>query len=303
LINGLDLNLLAALHALLEERHVTRAGHRLGLSQPAMSANLARLRRHFDDELLVRAHGGYELTPLAATLVEPTATAWRAVGQVFAGPSGFDPAESDREFTLVLSDYAITIFGAELTRVARAQAPDVRFRFAQITDHVLADVDGTLRRTDGLVIPHGIVHGHPAVDLYQDRWVLIAAKGSPATRAPLTVELLGRLPWAVAPGEPTAGTAAAHLLSLLGRFHPRVEVVVDHFQALPFLVAGTDRVALIQERLAWGLRGAAGLEVLDCPYEPPPIIQALWFHPMYEDDPGHCWLRRTMTAIGRRLNT
>ena len=89
---NVDLNLLPALQAILEEQSVTRGAARLGLSQPAMSASLGKLRRHFRDELLTRNGNVYELTPLAQQLVEPTHTAVRAVGRLFANEGEFDPA-------------------------------------------------------------------------------------------------------------------------------------------------------------------------------------------------------------------
>ncbi|MGM1063527.1 LysR family transcriptional regulator [Saccharothrix sp. Mg75] len=292
-LGDLDLNLLVALHALLEERHVTRAARRLGLSQPATSACLARLRRHFDDPLLTRVGGGYELTPLASSLVAPTAAAVGAVRRVFSGQPDFDPARTDREFTLVLSDYALAVVGGELVRAARDRAPGARFRFTQVAPAVLDDVGGTLRRVDGLLMPRGLVRGHhPSVDLFEDRWVLIAAEGGAATRQPVTTELLASLPWVVA-------YRGANQHPLPPGVEP--EVAVENFQSLPLLVAGTDRVAMIQRRLARLLRGVADLRVLDHPWPAPPFVQSFWFHPRHVDDAGHRWLRGLLTEVGRGL--
>ncbi|CAM5602415.1 HTH-type transcriptional regulator YidZ [Streptomyces fumanus] len=112
----LDLNLVVALRALLEERNVTRAGQRVGLSQPAMSAALARLRRHFDDDLLARVGGRYELTALGQVLLDRTSTAYDLLERLFASQADFDPARESREFKLLASDYAVAVFGAELAR-------------------------------------------------------------------------------------------------------------------------------------------------------------------------------------------
>lgn len=119
----LDLNLVVALRALLEERNVTRAGQRVGLSQPAMSAALSRLRRHFDDDLLSRVGGHYERTALGQVLLERTSTAYDVIERLFASQATFDPAHESREFKLVASDYAVAVFGAELARVVHEVAP------------------------------------------------------------------------------------------------------------------------------------------------------------------------------------
>jgi DNA-binding transcriptional LysR family regulator len=101
---SIDLNLLVALHALLRERNVTRAGEGIGLSQPAMSAALGRLRRHFGDDLLVRDGQRYVLTPLATSLLDQTEMALRYVESTFAARPVFNAGTSEREFTVVMSD-------------------------------------------------------------------------------------------------------------------------------------------------------------------------------------------------------
>ena len=122
-LSRVDLNLLIALDTLLRERSVTQAASRLGLSQPALSASLARLRRYFDDELLTRVGNKYELTPLAVALLERTTVALAATAEVFTAPADFDPATAEREFELYVSDYAASVLATELSRLTRAEAP------------------------------------------------------------------------------------------------------------------------------------------------------------------------------------
>ena len=117
----LDLNLLVSLDALLPERSVSRAAARLGRSQPSLSESLARLRRHFRDDLLARVGNHYELTPLAAQLAEQTTSALAAVARVFASEPDFDPAIAEREFTVLISDYAITVLGPELAAAGQSR--------------------------------------------------------------------------------------------------------------------------------------------------------------------------------------
>ncbi|MBB2910332.1 DNA-binding transcriptional LysR family regulator [Streptosporangium becharense] len=299
-LDSLDLNLLNALHALLQERNVTRAGRRIGLSQPAMSGCLSRLRRHFGDDLMIRVGGGYELTPLGVSLVDPAALAVRVVQRVFSARPEFDPASFEHEFTVATSDHALTVLGEALTRTLRAQAPRVRIRFVQITPALVDDADTALRSVDGLLMPHGFISAYPAVDVYTDRWVVIADRDNPALREGLTTEHLHSLPWAAASRGPAAVASAARRPHMPG-VEPRAEVVVENFPALPFLVAGTDRVALIQERLANRLRGVADFRILPCPGEVAPLREAFWYHPVRQADAAHLWLRETFARVGAGL--
>ena len=130
---NLDLNLLVTLDALLRERNVTRTAEQLGVSQPAVSGALSRLRRHFGDQLLIRVGNRYELTPLAARVAALTGTALAGVRRVFDATSDFDPSDLDREFTLVSSDYAATVAGPLIARALAEKAPKARLRLQQTT--------------------------------------------------------------------------------------------------------------------------------------------------------------------------
>ncbi|MCQ4211464.1 LysR family transcriptional regulator [Streptomyces longispororuber] len=294
----LDLNLVVALRALLEERNVTRAGQRVGLSQPAMSAALSRLRRHFDDDLLARVGGHYELTALGQVLLDRTSTAYDVLERLFASQADFDPARESREFTLVASDYAVSVFGARLARVVHEEAPGIRLRFAQTPPTAVDDTATLLSAVDGLLMPHGIISGFPATDLYDDRWVFLVADDHPGVADRLTREDLARLPWVTY--QRTYDAPAVRQLGMLG-IEPHVEVSVDSFQLLPLLVAGTRRIALIQARLARLLTPVAAVRVLEPPYEAVTLQEALWWHPVHTHDAAHIWLRETAARVGGQV--
>ncbi|MFF9624612.1 LysR family transcriptional regulator [Streptomyces griseosporeus] len=297
-LSRLDLNLVVALRALLEERNVTRAGQRVGLSQPAMSAALARLRRHFGDDLLARVGGHYELTALGQVLLDRTATAYDVLERLFASQADFDPARESREFKLIASDYAVAVFGTELARVVHEEAPGIRLRFTQTPPTVVEDTATLLSATDGLFMPHGVISDFPATDLYDDRWVFLVADDHPTVEDRLTRRDLARLPWVTY--QRTYDAPAVRQLGMLG-IEPKVEVSVDSFQSLPLLVAGTRRIALVQARLARLLEPVAAVRVVEPPYEAVPLREALWWHPVYTHDAAHIWLRETAARIGRRL--
>lgn len=296
---SLDLNLVVALRALLEERNVTRAGQRVGLSQPAMSASLARLRRHFGDELLARVGGHYELTALGQVLLDRTSTAYDVLERLFASQADFDPAGESREFKLIASDYAVAVFGTELARVMHEEAPGIRLRFTQTPNTVVDDTATLLSTADGLLMPHGVISGFPATDLYGDSWVLLVAEDHPGVEDGLTRQDLARLPWVTY--QRTYDAPAVRQLGMLG-VEPRVEVSVDSFQLLPLLVAGTRRIALIQARLARLLEPLAAVRVLEPPYEAVPLQEAMWWHPVHTHDAAHIWLRETAARVGRRVS-
>ncbi|MGW5863519.1 LysR family transcriptional regulator [Streptomyces sp. NPDC055239] len=294
----LDLNLVVALRALLEERNVTRAGERVGLSQPAMSAALARLRRHFDDELLARNGGHYSLTALGQVLLDRTSTVYDLLDRLFSSQATFDPAHEQREFRLLASDYAVAVFGAELARTVHESAPGIRLRFTQTPTTVVDDTGVLLSAADGLLMPHGVVSDFPATDLYEDRWVFLVADDHPDVGDRLTREDLARLPWVTY--QRTYDAPAVRQLGMLG-IEPRVEVSVDSFQTLPLLVAGTRRIALVQERLARLLAPVAPVRALAPPYEAVPLREALWWHPVHTHDAAHIWLRETAAEVGSRI--
>jgi DNA-binding transcriptional LysR family regulator len=299
---NLDLNLLIALDALLEQRGVTRAAQQLGLSQPALSASLARLRRHFGDELLARVGNEYRLTPLAAQLKPRVRLALEGVERVFTAQPEFDPAESTREFSVLLSDYACAVLGTPLAELLGSEAPRARLRLEHNTPGAVDSAEQTLLTTDLLVLPHGFVTDLPHADLVRDRWVIVVATDHPDVGDTLAVEQLEQLPWVATYYGPTASTPAARQMRMLG-IEPRVQVVTESFLTVPRLVAGTRRIALLQERLVALLPGDAGVRALPCPFEVGPLIDAMWWHPVYDRDPEHAWFRDLVARAAATAGT
>ena len=297
---NVDLNLLTALQALLTERSVTRAAEQLGLSQPATSAALAKLRRHFGDELLTRVGHGYQLTPLATQLVERTAAAVGATQRVFSSLPDFDPASSDREFTIVMSDYVLTVLGPTLSRLLDAQAPRVRLHVEPTTKDNVDTAAESLRTTDLLVLPHGIVSDLPYQDLYQDDWACLVSADNTDVGDELTMDQLARMPWVLTYHRGTASSTAARELRTHG-VELNVRMVIESYAALPALIAGTDRVALVQRQLGRIMTATHPVRMIACPFEAAPLIEALWWHPVHERDAGHQWLRQQFVNAARQI--
>lgn len=300
---NVDLNLLVSLDALLAERSVSRAAERLHLSQPALSGSLGKLRRRFGDELLTRHGNNYDLTPLAVRLAEHTTAALESARRVFDAQDSWDPAESTRDFTLYGSDYAFTVIGPEILRLCAEQAPGVSFSFKLHTPAIVEDVENQLRSTDGMLMPHGHLHGLPYQDLWTDGWMIIASADHPAAERGLTLDDVAEAHWVFTFNSASAFTSAGRQIQQLG-MEPRIDAVVESFVALPWFVEGTQRLAMVQTSLAKPyLREESGAAVvaLDVPFEATPITDALWWHPVHEHDPAHRWMRGLLKEAAGNL--
>ncbi len=140
----------------------------------------------------------------------------------------------------------------------------------------------------------------PHQDIYTDQWVCMVSGDNAEVGGTFTLEHLQSLPMVVYRRDPTAYTPAVKQLAMAG-IEPAVVAVSESFLALPFLVAGTDRFALIQERLACRLSTAADVRILPCPFPVTPLVEALWWHPTYERDAGHRWFRGAFSQVRDRL--
>ena len=298
-VANLDLNLLVSLDALLQQRSVTRAARQLGLSQPALSASLGRLRRHFDDELLARVGNEYRLTPLAVQLQLQARLALEGVQRVFSAQPYFDPGTSSREFTLLLSDYAVTVLGDTLCALLTEVAPHARLRLAPHSPELVARADQALLASDLMLLPRGFVDDLPHQDLYTDEWVLVVSTDNTEIGDAVTVEQLRELPWVVVYHGQTASTPAARALRVQG-IEPRVQVVTESFLTVPTLVAGSPRISLLQRRLAALLPRDTGVRTLPCPVDVGGLVEAMYWHPVYDRDPEHVFLRRLTVQAARQ---
>jgi DNA-binding transcriptional LysR family regulator len=307
---GLDLNLLTSLDALLQERSVSRAAHRLGLSQPTLSTALSRLRRHFGDELLARAGNSYTLTPLAERLLESTSQALASTDRVFDTRPEFDPGVAEREFTLVVSDAQLPILGRVLADLVRAEAPNVRLRFEHSTSRMVIQALDHLRTVDALVLPQGILSEVPSLDLYGDHWVCVVSTDSISTDSissdtasgtTLGAEDLARRPWVLPYHLRMPALSAVHRLRAAG-IEPHAEISTEDFLAVPHLVQGSDRIGLMPERVARLESVRSAVSVAEVPVELGTLVEALWWHPMHDRDPAHRWLRQIAVRAAQRVD-
>jgi DNA-binding transcriptional LysR family regulator len=300
-IRGFDFNQLTALHALLEERNVTRAAERIQVTQSAMSGMLARLRRHFDDELLVRVGRGYELTPRAAELAPMVANALQSVERTLDPAPHFDATTSTREFALTVSDYVATELVSPLLAVLAQRAPHTRVVFdpLRLPHEALAS---QLERRDFVVGGLGLgIPGHRQI-LFRDRFVCIAAAGNPLARAGrLEPGALRTVQHAVPDFGPGTLTPADHALDQLG-IQVSVGSRVPGLLPLPFTVTETDLVAFVPERLARRCMRSLDLVILDVDWKAPMLSEAAHWHPAKSAHPTMRWMRGILREVSALLD-
>ncbi len=264
------------------------------MSQPALSAALARLRRHFNDELLRRNGNSYELTPLGVQLLERSQSATRGMERVFSAQAEFDPSTSTREFSIFSSDYVTSLIGGALATLIGDAAPRVRLRFSNVNSAVIDNFRDTVRDHDGVLVPHGYLADQSHLDLFRDRWVCMVATDNTVVGEKLTTENLSELPWVYIFGGRGEYTPASKQMELLG-IEPKVQLVTANFLVVPALVAGSNRIALIQELSARQLLSHGGVRIVEAPFETVPLVEAFWWDAVHDHDPEHMWLRSMLT--------
>lgn len=299
-VSGVDLNLLVALGALLEDRNLTRAGARIGLSQPAMSAALARLRKHFGDELLEREGRGYRLTELGGQLLPTVQEALRQMEATMDRSPEFDPADSDREFSIAASDYTVSILADPLLRRVKQAAPGIRLQLHPIPTDMSFSAHG-IAKHDVVVGPLGYDFPGRRMELFRDRFVCVVDPANPRLRdGKLTLEDVSELPHAVATFGHEQPTPADRKLDALGI--PRhVQVTVVGWLTVPFVVAGTGLLAIVPERLARRVADTVPLAIVDPPFGRVDLVETAFWHPSRAADPAARWLLRTLQETAEGL--
>jgi DNA-binding transcriptional LysR family regulator len=297
---ALDLNLLVALDALVSEAHVGRAAIRIGLSQPAASHALRRLREVLGDPLLVRAGGRMQLTPRAQALRAPLAQALEQVRGLFAADR-FDAATSERRFALMMPDLVVDLIMPVLVEKVAAAAPGVRLDIAPWRGPGLMSAD--FARSIDLVIActSEAYPGFHRQRLYTDSDALAVRRGHPVGAR------LGRLqPFLHARHVAVVGSGEREDMidAWLRRkgLERRIALAVPSYLQALRMAARTDLVAFVPSRLIAALSGPLQLMRVNPPIDPG-IDEQFMFHPTQAQvDPGSIWLRNLVKEIGRSLD-
>ncbi|WJR81704.1 LysR family transcriptional regulator [Bradyrhizobium sp. NP1] len=298
-LSSLDLNLLVALDALLKEANVSRAAMRIGLSQPAASHALRRLRELIGDPLLVRVGSRMELTPRAQGLRAPLAQALDHVRALFL-PDAFDAISSERQFRLMMPDLAVELLMPPLMEKITRAAPNVRIDVVPWRGPAIFTAE--FARTIDLVISIGNAFGgfHRQL-LYVDSDALAVRSGHP-----MAAKLKQR----------EAFLAARHVAVIIrGQSEDlidqwlrtrgverRIALVVPGYIEALHVAARTDLVAFVPQRLIRALAKQLSLVPVTPPFDPGTDEQYMFYPTRAQMDPGSIWLRRLMLETGRGLD-
>jgi DNA-binding transcriptional LysR family regulator len=289
-----DLNLLLSLHALLHTRNVTQAGDWLGVTQPAMSSDLRRLRQMFKDELLVRIGREYQLTPLASSLVEPLTHAIADIERVLTWRPSFDPRTDARSFSVAMSDHIMALFLPALAMRLPREAPNVRIHTRglsglkyPVTAALEGDVDLSIGAFETLPDACSEV-------LYTERWVCAVSEDHPDVGDSMSLELFCRLPHLEWRLRTPVVSSHAELLYASKGIERQVLLTTESFALLPAVLRGSRMVALVHERLA---RRVQGLKLLAPPVPIPDVVESMYWSASVAHEPGHVWLRDLMRSV------
>ena len=289
-LRRLDMNLLLALHALLAERHVTRAALRLHRSQPAISHALAQLREIFKDPLLVRRGGGMELTPHAQDLQAPLSHALSQLNALVQAPQ-FLPAQSTRRFRLALSDYAASLLLPSLMALLRKQAPGVDLAVSQASREamVVQLMDGEVDLALGVFPP--LPQELQRQTLFSEHYMSVADKSGLPERGGLDLQQWLQRPHVLVAMRPDGPSEVDRVLAAQG-LQRRVALTLPHWTAACQVVAGTDLVLTIASRSLASQRGLAQLRRFKLPIDVPAFAFEQVWHQRRGGDAALSWLRQ-----------
>jgi DNA-binding transcriptional LysR family regulator len=296
---ALDLNLLVALDALLLEANVSRAAMRVGLSQPAASHALQRLRDMLGDPLLVRTGARMELTPRAQALRGPLAQALDQVRGLFI-PDDFDAASSERRFRLMMPDLAVELLVPPLMEKIARLAPNVRLDIVPWRGPAIFNAE--FARTIDLVISIGdAFKGFHRQLLYTDRDALVVRRGHPVgTKLARREAFLQARHVAVVIRGQNSDLIDDWLRAK--NIERRIALVVPGYIEALHIVARTDLVAFVPGRLIAALAKPLSLKAVTPPFDPGLDEQFMFYPTRAQFDPGSVWLRKLMLETGHGLD-
>ncbi|TDR93967.1 LysR family transcriptional regulator [Enterovirga rhinocerotis] len=295
-----DLNLLRVFLALMEERSVTRAALRLGITQPALSNALSRLRDTLRDPLFIRERYGIRPTSQAEEIAPAIEAALAQLDSVVLDRQAFEPGEAEHLFTLAPNSYAELVLMPPLVARLRALAPGIRLRLTPFGNDLAETgvVSGTTAMVFGRIVdpPDNLVVQH----LMQDGLACVVRSDHPEVEAALTRAVYERLKHVnvLPPGRLRAGLHQALAQRNLKR---DVAVSVTHFLAVPEMLAVTDYCATLPRLVCRALERDARLKVLPAPVDLGTFPVEMGWHVRYRNDPAHRWLRGVIADLAAQL--
>lgn len=295
-----DINLLVMLDILLDNQSITKTADTLGLTQPAVSSALGRLREHFCDELLVQVGRINVLTPLAERLRAPLKDVLHQTEALISQRVGFAPATDRRHFSFISSDYIATIFGnlilkeislagANLSAGLQPLGPDSYEQFER------AQIDAIVGPMDVLA------PGHPTLELFQEHFVCIVWDQHPTIKQDMSAEQFIQARHVVnkVPGHKFISIDQAFLAR--AKISRNIAVQVSAFADMIAIIPGTPFVATVQSRLAAAMATHLPIRILDAPFDFPKLQVFLQWHSYLDEDEGARWFRSKIVDVLARV--
>lgn len=297
ILSSIDLNLLVVLRALLRERHVTRAAAQVGLSQSATSHALSRLRELCADPLLVRHGRSLELTPRATELLPGLERGLSELHGVVTREPAFDPKRAKRLFTLGMADYVQALLLAPLLRSLQQVAPEIDLN--SVTFPNLSELLESGNLDLAISVSAGIAPGLSTQPLFDDGFVCMVRKGHPKVQSKLSLDGYLSLRHVLVAPSGTPGSFVDTELERRGLVR-RVALRVSSFLVAPVVVAETDFISTAPELLARRMAKRFALHVVPAPFRIPRFGLSLAWHPRFDNDPAHQWLRGFVSRASTR---
>jgi DNA-binding transcriptional LysR family regulator len=298
--SNMDLNLLRVFQAISDERSLTLAGNRLHLTQPAVSAALARLRQIFEDPLFIRTREGMQPTPAAVELAKPIGRALQAVQDALLYAQGFDPVASSRVFRVSMTDLAEMVFLPSICEQLRRLAPRVQLQVEPMASDQIAEalrtgrLDFAIGNLPGLktVTRHALLFSESYACLTRKR------KGLPRSRALSLAQFLTLSHVQVRSAESSHSQLEQTLLAMGIARH--IALAIPHFSVLPLILAQSDLAATLPMRIARLFNAAGQFQLYKLPVALPPVEVTMHWHEDFDNDQGGRWLRQLVVDLLRR---
>jgi DNA-binding transcriptional LysR family regulator len=291
----IDLNLLAAFHAILETRSVTLAAERFGITQPAMSNALTRLRELLGDPLFVNTSGGMQPTPYALEIAGPVIEALNGFQKAISHRNSFDPTTSDHTFRFHITDMGQINFLPALLERTHAVAPGIRIEAESLgLDEIRSGLEGGQINFSVGHLPK--LHGRNirSEKLFQERYVVLMRTGHPAAKSPLTQKTFLNAAHAVV----TSVGGGHHIIEeTLIKKGARIMARLPNIMAISMILARTDLIATIPRRVATELAKTGALKLCALPLSIPEFEVFAFWHERSQASPANVWMRKQLVDL------
>jgi DNA-binding transcriptional LysR family regulator len=299
-VGGVDLNLLKLFDALLKEGSVTRAGQHLGLSQPAASRGLGRLRRLLNDPLLIRTSKGWELTPRAVALSDPVTKLLDDARSIIK-PLVFNPRTASGRFTIAAGDHMALMLLPTLISKLATLAPGI-----DLVIPISSGDNVDLITQGGADLAIGVFQDLPVRfyqrTLYDESFVCVVRHNHPLIPEKLTLKNFISLSHLAVIITGKGKNPIDDALAEQGLTR-RITMQIPHFLVAPMIVSKSDLILSIPRKLAYKMSLSVPIKILELPLEIASFTPSMIWHERRHNDPAHIWLRKLIMEIGSNLES